>query len=191
VKMRDAVRLAGVPMLMVAVLTAGCQSPTENPSIDVNDFLEVSATPNPTNAVQTASGRTYRVVRGNNQPDEILPFDWETNFGLSINLNNNITNDDLDVDFPVTLSSATVKVQQASGGIVSPPTGGEVEHWESVTSQVSSNQFHGPNQPVTMVFDIYYDLPNLRKEALVSVTLSFTSDNGKAFTKVVDVKVNP
>ena len=49
----------------------------------------------------------------------------------------------------MTLTSATLKVQQASGGIVSPPTGGEIEHYDSVTSQVSGNEFGGVNQNLT------------------------------------------
>jgi hypothetical protein len=82
-------------------------------------------------------------------------------------------------------------VQQASGGIVSPPTGGEVEHYESVTSQVSGNQFNGANETLTMYFDVWYDLPSLKKEALVTVTLTFADENNKSFSKNVQVRVNP
>ena len=35
------------------------------------------------------------------------------------------------VTFPVKISSATIKVQQASGGIITPPTGSDVEHYAS------------------------------------------------------------
>jgi hypothetical protein len=191
VRMRALVRGAGLPLLLVAAsVMAGCQSPSEEDPLDVDDFLETSANPSPTNA-ETSTGRTYRVVRGNNQPDEILEFDWHTGFGLTVRLNNNATNDSVDLEFPVTLSSATLKVQQASGGIVSPPTGGEIEHYDSVTSQVSGNQFNAVNQDLTMYFDVWYDLPSLRKEALITVTLTFADDDGTSFTKNVLVRVNP
>jgi hypothetical protein len=191
VRMRALVRGAGLPLLLVAAsVMAGCQSPSEDEDLDVDDFLETSASPSPTNA-DTSSGRTYRVVRGNNQPDEILEFDWHAGFGLSVRLNNNATSDSVDLEFPVTLSSATLKVQQASGGIVSPPTGGEIEHYDSVTSQVSGNQFNAVNETLTMWFDVWYDLPSLKKEALITVTLTFADDNGKSFSKNVQVRVNP
>jgi hypothetical protein len=191
VRMRALVRGAGLPLLLVAAsVMAGCQSPSEDEDLDVDDFLETSASPSPTNA-ETSTGRTYRVVRGNNQPDEILEFDWHAGFGLSVRLNNNATSDSVDLEFPVTLSSATLKVQQASGGIVSPPTGGEIEHYDSVTSQVSGNQFNAVNETLTMWFDVWYDLPSLKKEALITVTLTFADDNGKSFSKNVQVRVNP
>ena len=37
----------------------------------------------------------------------------------------------------------------------------------------------------------WYDLPSLRKEALVSVTLSLRDETGVTFTEVVPVKVAP
>ena len=154
VRMVALVRGAALPLLVLtASLMTGCQSPSEDESIDVDDFLETTASPSPTNA-DASDGRTYRVVRGNNQPDEILAYDWHSGFGLAVRVNNNVTSDDLDFEFPISLTSATVKVQQASGGIVSPPTGGEIEHYESVTSQVSGNQFNGANETLTMYFDV-------------------------------------
>lgn len=178
-------------MLVLLPLTA-CQNPSEDDEdLDVDDFLEVTINSNPTHAEASTDGRTYRVVRGNNQPDEILPFDWKTRFSISLLLNNNSTKDEVDLDFPVDLLSASVKVEQASGGIVSPPTGGEIEHYDSVTSQVSGSQLTGVGSPLSMAFDVWYDLPSLRKEALVSVTLNFRDDDNKTFSKVVKVTVNP
>ena len=42
-----------------------------------------------------------------------------------------------------------------------------------------------------MTFDVWYDLPNLRKEALVSVSLGFADDGTYRFTEVVPVRVAP
>jgi hypothetical protein len=84
-----------------------------------------------------------------------------------------------------------VVVQQASGGIVTPPTSGQVEKYEFVISQSSSNRFTAIGGTVTMTFDVWYDLPNLRREALVNVTLGFRDDDTFSFTEVVPVKVGP
>jgi hypothetical protein len=184
-------RARGVMVLLAACVTWACQSPTDHDeTIDVDDFVEVAVAPNPAVAAESR-GRTYRVVRGNNQPDEILEFDWKTTFTLTVTLNQNAADSDLDLAFPVTLTSATAKVEQASGGIVSPPTGGEVEHYESVIVQASSNSFPGASSSNTMTFDVWYDLPSLRREALITVSLAFRDDEGTSFTKIAEVRVAP
>src|SRR5688572_33437692 len=111
-------------VLLLPVMLAGCQSPTDpDDTLDVDDILEMSVTPNPAVASQATDGRTYRVVRGNNQPDDILPFDWFTTFQVTATLNSNASDEDADLEFPVDLISVAVVVKQASGGIVSPPAG--------------------------------------------------------------------
>lgn len=179
-----------------AVLVAGggllaCQSPNDpDATIDSDDFVEVTVTPDPATA-EPSVGRTYRVVRGNNQPDEILPYSWKATFSLRILINSRINDvDNYDAEFPVDITSATVKVQQASGGIVTPPTGGEVEHYEGATN-ASSNRITGMDSPVTVGFEVWYDLPNEKREALAQVTLTFVDNNSATFTKVVDVRIAP
>jgi hypothetical protein len=183
-------RVNGAAAVLAALLMAGCQSAT-NPdeTLDVDDFVDVVVNPNPVSAAESR-GRTYRVVRGNNQPDEILEFDWKATFTLNVTLNQNASDKDLDITFPVDLTAATAKVQQASGGI-SPPTGGDVEHYDSVIVQASSNRFAGANTGTTMTFDVWYDLPSLRREALITVSLAFKDDDGSTFTKNVDVRIAP
>jgi hypothetical protein len=177
--------------IVVSVLSiAGCQSPTEpDETLEVDDFLEVNAAPNPTAATESTDGRTYRVVRGNNQPDDILVFDWKTAFTLTATLNSQADDDDA-LEFPVSLTAVTVVVKQASGGIVTPPTGGEVERFDYVTN-ASTNVYPSVNSTVTIGLEVWYDLPSLRREALVTVTLSFADDDGQAFAKAVDVRVAP
>jgi hypothetical protein len=178
-------------LLASALPLTGCQSPSDSEdSLKVDDFVDVSVAAN-IDAQPSTDGRTYRVVRGNNQPDEIIPFDYHTAFNLSVTINNNATKDSVDLDFPVKLSSATVKVEQASGGIVSPPTGGEVEHYDSAPSNVSGNSYPNANSTISMTYDIWYKLPSQRKEALISVTLTFVDDSNVSFSKVVQVRVNP
>lgn len=176
-------------VLMVPLL-AGCQSPTDpDETLEVDDFLAVTANPDPTTASESTDGRTYRIVRGNNQPDDVLAFDWKTALTVTATLNSRADDDDA-LEFPVTLSSVAVVVKQASGGIVTPPTGGDTEHYDYVTS-ASSNTFAAVNSSVSIALEIWYDLPSLRREALVTVTLSFKDNDGQSFSKSIDVKVAP
>ena len=173
------------------LLAAACQSPTSSTdTFDVDDFLETSVSPDPILTDTAADGKTYRVVRGNNQPDDILAYDWKGRFTVNLRLNDK-TDDDDNLTFPIDVTSATVKVQQASGGIVNPPTGGDVEHFEYVLSQASSSRFDGINTSNSMALDVWYDLPSLHKEALVTVTVSFKDADGVQFSKAIDVKVAP
>ena len=135
------------------------------------------------------SGKTYRVVRGNNQPDDILEYDWKVSFAVNVRLNSNSTSEDIDLEFPVEITSATVKVQQASGGIVTPPTGGDAEHYESVITSSTTNRISAVNGTATLYFDVWYDLPNLKKEALATITVTFKDDDGSSFSKDVTLKI--
>lgn len=177
--------------IVVSLLSiAGCQSPTDpDETLEVDDFLEVSATPNPTAAIEATDGRSYRVVRGNNQPDDILLFDWKTAFTVTATLNSQADDDDT-LEFPVKLTAVTLVVRQASGGIVTPPTSGEVEKFDYVTN-ANTNIFPAVNSSVSIGLEVWYDLPSLRREALVTVSLSFADDDGQTFTKSVDVRVSP
>lgn len=167
-----------------------CQSPTDpDDTLDVDDFLEISVTPNPATANESTDGKTYRVVRGNNQPDDILTFDWKTSFTLSVLLNGRADDNDA-LEFPVDITSVTLAVKQASGGIVTPPTGGETEHFTYVT-QASANRFAAVSQSITIAFEVWYDLPSLRREALVQVSLAFKDNDGQTFSKTHDVRVAP
>lgn len=169
----------------------GCQSPTSSSkSVSVDDFIITTASPDPTSADES-HGKTYRVVRGNNQPDDILEFDWKTSFTITVMLNERSDDDDVGLTFPVDLSAVTVKVQQASGGIVTPPSGSDVEHSDYVVVQSSGNRFNAVNNTISMTFDVWYDLPNLRKEALIGVSVSLADKDGQTTGKTVNVRVSP
>ena len=184
-------RLFAAVLTCACMLTAACQSPTDpDETLDVDDILDMSAAPNPAVASAATDGRTYRVVRGNNQPDEILPFDWFTSFSVTATLNDRADDDEADLEFPVDITAVSIGVKQASGGIVTPPTGGETEHFFYVT-EASGNRYSSASSSVSARFDVWYDLPSLRKEALVTVTISFQDADGKAFSKAYDVRVAP
>ena len=177
-------------VLVLLPLFAACQSPTDpDDTIDVDDFLEFSSNPNPAIATTATDGRTYRVVRGNNQPDDILPFDWYTTFVVTATLNSKADDEDA-LEFPVDITSVTIAVKQASGGIVTPPTGGETEHFHYVTN-ASTNRYDAASSAVTVGFEVWYDLPSLKREALITVTFAFRDDDGATFSKSYDVRVAP
>ncbi len=185
-------RVTGVWLVAAAVIGAGCQNPTDpDDVVNYDEILDVVASPSPIVADTMTGGRTYRVVRGNNQPDEILPYDWHAVFSTTLSFNSEAADADLDVDFPVRITATSVAIKQASGGIVTPPTGPDTEKSEFVILSATSNQFSAVSVPVTTTFEIWYDLPSLRKEGVVTVTFTLTDNDGTTFQKVEDVTVAP
>lgn len=184
--------LRHLSLLAFVTTLSGCQSPTDpSDTVGYDDAIDVTTTPNPISADASATGKTYRIVRGNNQPDEIVSYDWHAVFTSTISFNSVANDEDVDVAFPVRLSSATLVVKQASGGIVTPPTGTDKEYSEFITLNASGNQFAAVGSPVSLTFEAWYDLPSLRKEAVVSVTLSFIDEDGTTFQIVEDINVAP
>lgn len=172
-------------VLLAAALTWACQSPTS--TTPTTDFIVSIASPSPATA-SGPTGRFYTFVSTNNQPSEQREYDWRTNFDVGVTLNSPDKN--VSVTFPVKITSATVKVQQASGGIITPPTGSDVEHYEFEFT-TSSNTFAGAGSSVNMNFNVWYDLPNLKREGLVTVSLTFTDNVGATFSKAVTVSIAP
>jgi len=173
--------------LLVTLVLCACQSPTDPNT--TTDFIDTAVSPDPATAAGP-TGRFYTIKGDSNTPDQVLEYDWRTTFTVTVTLNSHATDKNVDVTFPVKLTSATVRVQQASGGIITPPTGGDVEHYDFV-SQASSNRFAAVNSSVSMTFDVWYDLPSLRKESLVNVNLTFSDDDGVTFSQSVEVNVAP
>lgn len=183
---------ARVAALAAAVCAAACQSPTDpSDRTSYDETVDITSAPDPIAADTQTGGRTYRVIRGNNQPDEILAYDWHAVFSASVSLNDKANDDDLDVDWPVKVTATTLSVKQASGGIITPPTGSDSEKFEFVTLSASGNQMSGPNAPISLEFEVWYDLPSLRKEAVVQLAVSFLDNDGTTWAKTVDLRVAP
>ena len=171
---------------------AGCQSPTDPGStVNYSEALDITVDPDPIVADGATGGKMYRVVRGNNQPDEMLAYDWHAVFSSKLALNDKATDKDLDLDFPIRITGATLAVKQATGGIITPPSGSETEKFEYVPLTASSNQFGSINSPITLTFEVWYDLPSLRKECVVTLTYAFVDNDGTSFQRIVDFKVAP
>lgn len=181
------------PTLAVALLAAavawGCQSPTTADDTSSNEFVVTSVVPDPLTA-SGPTGRFYTFVPTNSQPNEQREYDWRTSFRLAVSLNSHANDDNINIEFPVKITTATAKVQQASGGIITPPTGADQEHYEA-DFRTSSNTMSGIDQTVNLDFDVWYDLPNLRREALVTVVLSFSDNNSRTFSRSVEIRVAP
>ena len=185
-------RFVAVPLVLTgALIFGGCQHPTDPDDVlSFDEAADVVVAPNPIQADTATGGRTYRVVRGNNQPDEILAYDWHATFATTVTLNANANNDDVDVAFPIKLTATTLTVKQASAGIITPPTGTETEKYDFVFS-AGGNQMAAINQPLSSTFEIWYDLPSLRKEAVVTLSYQFVDDDGATFTKTYNVSIAP
>lgn len=171
---------------------AACQNPNDpGTTVNYSEALDITVDPDPIVADGATGGKLYRVVRGNNQPDEMLPYDWHAAFSSTLVLNDKATDEDLDLDFPVRITGATLAVKQATGGIITPPSGSETEKFEYVPLTASSNQFAAIQSPITLTFEVWYDLPSLRKECVVTLTYAFVDNDGTSFQRIVDFKVAP
>ena len=181
-------------MLAALAASAACQSPTSASSVlNVDDFVDATISPNPANATTDTGGKTYRVVRGNNQPDEVLPYQYTAVFTVTTSINSKATDANVALTFPVTITSAAGRVEQASGGIVTPPTGGDVEHYESFILSSTGSTISGVGAGVTMVFQVWYAMPSGKREARVTETISMADKSSatKTFTKNVYVNIAP
>jgi hypothetical protein len=190
--MMRSVRALGLCAVVVGV--NACQSPTSpGTSFNVDNFVDGTVSPNPTTATADTDGRTYRVVLGNNQPDQILPYQFITTFSVVLTINGSATNSTNNIKFPVTITSSQAKVQQASGGIVSTPTGGDTEHFDSVILSSTTSTISQVGSGAQLVIKVWYTLPDNGKEALIteSVALKDSSDTPQTFTKNVQVLVSP
>ena len=187
-------RTAGIALAgaMTIYSASACQNPN-NPgtTVNYNEALDITVDPDPIVADGATGGKLYRVVRGNNKPDEMLPYDWHAVFSSSLVLNDKDTDEDLDLDFPIRITGATLVVKQATGGIITPPSGAEKEAFEYVPLSASNNQFAATHNPITLTFEMWYDLPSLRKESVVTLTYGFVDNDGTSFQRVVDFKVAP
>jgi hypothetical protein len=184
-----AVLLAGV----AAVSLSGCQKTDDTSStLKVDDFVSAAITPNPAVA-DGPTGVTYRVVIGNNQPDEIRTYQYHVGFGVGLVINNNATSKSVDLSFPVTITSASAVVHQAAGGIIVPPSSTDAEYSKCNIGSSSGSTIGAVNGTINMNWDCWYTLPSQKKEAVAVLTVNFSDDSStaKTFSKTVNVTIAP
>lgn len=179
---------------LTALAVSACQkTDSTSTTLKVDDFVISSYSPNPAAADGPGTGVNYRVVIGNNQPDEIREYQYHVPFGLTVTINNNATSSSVALTFPATISSASAVVHQASGGIIVPPSSTDAEYSKCNIANSSGSTIGGVNGSINMNWECWYTLPSGHKEAVVVVTLNFTDDSStpKTFTKTVNVNVAP
>ena len=170
--MRRAVKTL-LPLLVAAWLPA-CSSPTDATTLAVT----LTGTPDPTSAV-ASQGVTYTVT---NPDNTVSTFEYAWQTSLSVNMQET-------GGTALSITAVNLTVQQASGGIVITPSGGDKEYFR-FTSSASGNSLaaHGT---ASINFVAWYTLPNKGREALITVALSFADANSNTYSKSVQVKVAP
>jgi hypothetical protein len=179
---------------MAALSLSGCQkTDSTTTTLKVDDFVSAAITPNPAVANGPGTGVFYRVVVGNNQPDETREYQYHVSFGLGIVINNNATADSVKLTFPATIVSASAVVHQAAGGIIVPPSSTDAEYSKCNIGSSSGSTIAAVNGTINMNWDCWYTLPSQKKEAVSVVSINFTDDSSspKTFTKTVNVTVAP
>jgi hypothetical protein len=162
-------------LALAASALVACDAPTEPTE------LEVTLTASPDPAVATpASGVTYKIEGDDNEPDRFVEYPWKTSFVVTIQETGGLA---------VDITAVNLRVQQASGGIVITPTGGETERYQFNSS--ASNNHLSANGQTSVGFEVYYDLPNKGREALITVGFSFLDDDDNSYSDQIQVKVAP
>jgi hypothetical protein len=165
--------------LLAAAWLGGCSSPTESdPDFDVT----FTAVPD----LATASGPTGVQYKLTNADDTVsfYEYDWRTTFTVNIKDNAGMALD---------ITSINLIVQQAAGGIVVTPSGGDQVYFK-FSSSASTNHLN-KNGSADVGFDVWYDLPNQGREALVTVSFTFDyedeDENTYTYSDTYKVKVAP
>lgn len=167
-----------IPLLLAVAWLGGCSSPTESsPDFDVT----FTAVPDP--AVATGpTGVQYKVTNADDSVS-LYEYDWRTSFTVNIHDNAGMALD---------ISSINLVVQQAAGGIVVTPSGGDQVYFK-FSSSAAANHINA-SSAADVGFDVFYDLPNQGREALVTVSFTFEyeeDDNTYTFSDTFKVKVAP
>jgi hypothetical protein len=165
--------------LSAAAGLAACSSPTESEP----DFT-VTFAANPDPAV--ASGPTGVQYKVTNADDTVsyYEYDYRTSFTVTISESAGMALD---------ITSINLTVQQATGGIVIPPSGGDSVYYK-FNSSAATNHVNAKGS-ADVGFDVWYDLPNQGREALLTVSFTFDyedeDDNTYTYSDTYKVKVAP
>jgi hypothetical protein len=161
--------------LVVAACLPACSSPTsESPTLDVT----LTANPDPA-AASGPTGVQYRVTNADSSVS-FYEYDYRTSFTVTIKENAGTALD---------ITAIDLKVQQATGGIVITPSGGDQIYYKFNSSAVT-NRINAKGS-ADVGFDTWYDLPNGGREALITVGFSFKDDDDRTYSDTLQVKVAP
>jgi hypothetical protein len=165
--------------LLGAALLASCDSPTSSsPDFDVT----LSVTPDPAQA-SGPTGVQYKVT---NADDTVSYFEYDNRTTFTIHIAEN-------AGMALDITSINLGVQQAAGGIVITPSGGDQVYYKFSSSAVT-NRINAKGG-ADVGFDVFYDLPNQGREALVTVSFTFEYEDEEQavyqYSDTYKVKVAP
>jgi hypothetical protein len=161
--------------LLLAAALLGCDAPTEPTTLEV----DLSYAPNPATA-SASTGVTYTIAATDTKPEEVKEYPWRSSFTVTIAETGGLA---------VDITAVNLVVKQASGGIVITPSGGSIERFQ-FNSSASGNRLSA-NGSASIGFDVWYELPNKGREALVTVGLSFRDDDNNSYSDSVDIRIAP
>jgi hypothetical protein len=164
-----------VTAAVIAAALGACDAPTSSSS------LEVTLTNTPDPAVASPASGVYYTIKGDDShPDQSVAYPWRTTFSVSIQETGGKA---------VDITAVNLNVKQASGGIVITPSGGATEYYQ-FNSSASGNHVNA-HSSAAVGFEVYYDLPNKGREALVTVTIGFVDADSNSYSRTLGVKVAP
>ena len=95
--------------------------------------------------------------------------------------------------YPLDITAINLTFQQATGGIVITPSGGDQIYFK-FSSQAATNHINAKGT-ADVAFDVWYKLPNQGSEGLATVSLAFKytdkDNNDFTYSSTHDVKVGP
>ncbi len=157
----------------------GCDSPTSS-----SDYFDVSYTVTPEPATTSVStGVQYKVT---NADDTVSYYDYSyrTHFVVTIKE---------DAGYPLEITAINLTLQQATGGIVITPSGGDQVYFKFSSS--APTNYINANGTADVAFDVWYKLPNQGSEGLATVSFSFkytdADDDEYTYASTHNVKVGP
>jgi hypothetical protein len=167
--------VAALVLTAAALGLSACDAPSEPSS------LEVTLTANPDPAVASAASGVFYTIKGDDtHPDQVVAYPWRTTFTVNVQETGGRA---------VDITAVDANVKQASGGIVITPSGGAVEYYQ-FNSSATGNHINARGS-AAIGFEVYYDLPNKGREALITVSLGFKDDDDLTYTRTLGVKVAP
>ncbi len=168
-------RAARAVLLVAASLVPACSAPTSSsPTLSVT----ITSNPNPANA-SGPTGVQYKVTNADSTVS-LYEYDYRTNFTLTIQETGGLALD---------ITAINLTVQQATGGIVIQPSGGDQVYYK-FNSSAPTNHINAKGS-ASVGFDVWYDLPNTGREALVTVGFSFKDSDDNTYSQTAQVKVAP
>ena len=167
-----------VPVLLsfgLVLVSSACDAPTTSSSID----LTLTYSPDPAVASGPGTGVTYKVTNADDSVSH-YEYDYRTTFTVHIEETGGKALD---------ITQLNITVQQATGGIVIPPSGGDQIYFK-FNSNAATNHINA-NGSADVGFDVWYDNPNGNREALITVGLSFEDEDEYSYSQTAKVKVAP